>query len=107
MRNIILGNTKSLWQAVKNRKDQCINELPKKMHLNNSEIKNEELPDKFADFFENKIKTIVNVTQINKEVYNGQRKMFHNSNDYNIMTQSDIRNAIMNIKVNKTGLFFP
>ena len=65
------------------------------MHLNNIKIEKADLPDSFANFFGNKIQDIVHVTQINEGAYNDKRKIFENSSDYNFMSQTAVREAII------------
>ena len=50
--------------------------LSPRMTLNNVEINNINLPDVFADFFEQKVSNIVTEQKINDSVYNGKSKMY-------------------------------
>ena len=54
----------------------------------NHDIPQESLPDAFANKFENKIINIQNISNIDKNVYNGTRKMTSNNEDF--MTELDI-----------------
>ena len=49
-RKITPGNSKSLWDAVRLAKNVNIQQLPQKMFKDNINIKNEDLPDEFANF---------------------------------------------------------
>ena len=49
-RNIVLGSSKSLWQAVKIVKYSNISEPPNEMCNNKEPVANTDLPDVFADF---------------------------------------------------------
>ena len=59
-RKITPGNSKSLWDAVRLAKNVNIQQLPQKMFKDNINIKNEDLPDEFANFFKSKVDNIVN-----------------------------------------------
>ena len=60
-------------------------QTPENMHNNNNiNVTQDELPNAFADFFGEKIQTIVNSTQIDPTVYNGSHKV--DTNDANIST---------------------
>ena len=73
-RNILPGNTKTLWNAVKTAKDQNVNVLPKVMFLNGLEVDDKNLSDTIANYFDKKVKLIVESTVINESVYNGRKK---------------------------------
>ena len=72
-RRIIPGDLKYLWDAVKISKDMNTPKLPHTMHLNNNEIPINELPEVFAEFFESKVKSIVEEQLIIINVFNGER----------------------------------
>ena len=95
--NLIPGNNKSLWTSVKLAKDLNIQQIPDNLTLNNVAIEIQDIPDTFATFFKNKIANIVNESQINYNVYNGTRKVF--SNDNNFMSESNVIDAIMSLKI--------
>ena len=69
-RNIILGNSKSLWKAVNIAKDVNMESLPPKMFLNNILVEQSNLPDTFADFFKKKVNKIVESVNVDETVYN-------------------------------------
>ena len=75
-RSINPGNSKSLWSAVKTAKDVNISNIPKELYLGNQKVKSDDIPDAFASHFINKINSIVNESNIDRDhVYNGTRKI--------------------------------
>ena len=58
-RSIIPGNSKTLWKAVKVAKNISTSDYPNEMYLGDELINKIDLPNKFADHFENKVKKIV------------------------------------------------
>ena len=94
---VIPGNTNSLWKAVKTAMDVNISSLPKTLYENEQEIPNEELPDRFAKYFDTKIKNIIEELAINEEVYNGKRKV--EENNKNFMDPISVKECIMNLKL--------
>ena len=74
-RNIIPGNTKTLWDAVNIAKDLNTPKLPDKMYHNNTLIVNDELPDTFAESFVTKVKAIIDQQTISETLYNGTQKI--------------------------------
>ena len=74
-KNLIPGNSKSLWNAVNTAKDIGTLTLPCLMTLGIVKIKEHERSDYFASFFEDKVKTITNQVNIDKNVYNGSGKI--------------------------------
>ena len=67
------------------------------MFCNNILIPESNLPDAFADFFMSKTTSIVNETLIENDVYNGQRKLHVDNDDF--MLPQDIINAVKSIKI--------
>ena len=65
-RNIIPGNSKSLWKAVNIVKDVNIESLQPEMFLNDILKEPSDLPDTFADFFERKVNQIVESVNIDE-----------------------------------------
>jgi hypothetical protein len=53
--------------------DKNIEPIQRVMFKNSIEVDNESLPDQFAEFFDSKIKNIVNTVTVNREVYNVHR----------------------------------
>lgn len=95
-RGILPGNSRTLWKAVNIAKNLNSNELPAKMYESGIEISNDNLPDVFAKFFDNKVKTIVNEMDVDVNVYNGKKLV--NSLNANFMCEKDVLNAIMSLK---------
>ena len=95
-RQIIPGNTKSLWDAVKLAKDMDTPKLPTQMYNDNNLINEEDLPDMFADLFGDKVRDIVNGVQISNTVYNGKRKI--NIASENFMTAENVLLAVKSLK---------
>ena len=98
-RSIIPGNSKSLWRAVKIAKNMNISEIPKIMYKNDQIVNKDNIPSAFADFFITKVKTIVNDTQIDPNVYNGKRKLIAQSEHF--MQTNHIMAAIKTLKIKK------
>ena len=68
------------------------------MNLNSIPVEGSQISDCFAEFFDSKIKKIVDKVEIDNEVYNGRSKMDAGNLDF--MTKSDIISCIkmLNIK---------
>ena len=96
-KNIVPGNSKSLWNAVKIAKDINISPIPTNMQYDGNTIKIEELPDAFAKHFKDKVDNIISKNNINGNVYNGSNKI--QSNNINFMEQSNVVKAILSIKI--------
>ena len=95
---IIPGNSKSLWSAVKTAKDVNISNIPKELYLSKQKVKNDDIPDAFASHFVNKINTIVNESNVDKDhVYNGTQKI--TSQNLNFMTADNIITAVKRMKI--------
>ena len=95
-RHIIPGNSRSLWNAVRQSKNLDIPKLPDKMYLGDELIDNDKIPDKFADFFAEKVDSIVRDSVISPNVYNGKRKL--NVQSENFMTPENVVKAVMSLK---------
>ena len=95
-RKITPGNSKSLWDAVRLAKNVNIQQLPQKMFKDNINIKNEDLPDEFANFFQSKVDNIVNAQIIKNDVFNGTQKL--TPTDLDFMQESDVETAINSLK---------
>ena len=95
-RKITPGNSKSLWDAVRLAKNVNIQQLPQKMFKDNINIKNEDLPDEFANFFKSKVDNIVNAQIIKNDVFNGTQKL--TPTDLDFMQESDVETAINSLK---------
>ena len=95
--SIIPNNNKTLWQAVKIAKNINISPLPKQLNHNNVPIKDDKIPDAFANYFMEKITTILNETCIDNSVYNGKRKI--STHNDNFMSKNDDLKAVKALKV--------
>ena len=100
---IIPGNNKTLWEAVKIAKDLNIDDLPDEMKLDGKTIPKEEIAEEFAKMFEQKVKDISSTTKVDDGVYNGNRKI--NEQNKNSMQTSDVRKAILSLKLKNSEGF--
>ena len=97
IRKIILpGNSESLWKAVKAAKDINVNSLPKRMFENNYEIEEDSLQQRFASFFDQKIKKILDDVKISPMVYNGINKIT-NGNRFFMQLES-VKSSMLSLK---------
>ncbi len=94
------GDTLSLWKAVKTAKDINPNSLPKSMFLNGVVINQEDLTDRFASFFDNKIRGIVEQVSIDDNVYNGTRKIF--TSEKMFMDPTSVKLCLQSLKNKNT-----
>ena len=69
------GNTKSLWNVLNLAKDINPNTIPQNMTENNIDIVPYDLSDAFAQFFDKKVKSIVETCRVENNVYNSLKKM--------------------------------
>ena len=60
-------------------------------------IDSENLSDAFAEFFDNKVKSIVETCRVNDNVYNGSQKV--NGLESNFMTARNVLDALRSIKI--------
>ena len=74
-RGLVPSNSKTLGDAVRITKDLNVESIPKTLFSHNIEIQRTNLPDSFACFFNNKVNTIVESTNIDNNVYNGVRRV--------------------------------
>jgi hypothetical protein len=98
-KKVIPGNTNSLWKAVRTAMDINVSSLPKTLYENEQKIPNEGLPDRFAKYFDLKIKNTFEELAKNEEVFNGKRKV--EENNKNFMDPLSVKECIMNLKLNK------
>jgi hypothetical protein len=66
----------SLWKAIKVAKDFNTNSLQETMCESGDEITQDSLADKFAEFFDNKIRTVLVKTSVEEDVYNERRTSY-------------------------------
>ena len=57
------------------QKTLTLNEVPKVMYKNGLKINTENTPDAFAEYFNDKVQTIINETQIDPDVYKCKHKL--------------------------------
>ena len=82
--NILLGNSGSLWKAVKIAKEINIESIPNEMFHQGISAQNSNLCDEYAKFFDTKVQNIVRNSNINPSVYN--RRNNHQSRPKDIQT---------------------
>ena len=75
IRNKILkGGQKGLWDAVKMAQNKPYSQIPSEMSCGvESDEKDENIAQGFADFFINKVNDIANSTEINQSIFNGSK----------------------------------
>ena len=67
------------------------------MNLGGLEINESNLSDAFVDFFDQKVKNIVNSCKVEDDVYNGKKKIFTGSK--NFISSTSVMNALKSIKI--------
>ena len=67
------------------------------MNLGGLEINESNLSDAFVDFFDQKVKNIVNSCKVEDDVYNGIKKIFTGSK--NFISSTSVMNALKSIKI--------
>ena len=65
-KNIIPGNSKSLWSAVNISKDIGSNDIPNNFYYNDKRIPEKEVANCFAAYFEEKVEKFVKSADIDK-----------------------------------------
>ena len=90
------GNTKSLWNVFNLAKDINLNTIPQNMTENNIDIVPYDLSHAFAQFFDKKVKSIVETCRVENNVYNSLKK---NGFELNFMTTRNIHDALKSIKI--------
>ena len=58
------GNSKTLWEAFKIASDNEILQIPNTMKLNNTTIQKDNIPETFANYFNDQIKNLANTRNI-------------------------------------------
>ena len=96
-RNLVPGNSKSLWDAVKVASDVNVSGLPETMYQDGVELERERVASAFGDLFFNKVKNITESTQINPLVHNGHQKI--NIVDNDIIPITDIIECVKSLKI--------
>ena len=96
-RSLVPGNSKSLWNAVNLAKDINPNVIPQDMSDNGTGISPIDLSDAFAEFFDKKVKSIVDTCRVDENVYNGTKKV--RGLESNFMTTRNVCDALNSIKI--------
>ena len=99
-RAIIPGNSGSLWKAVKIAKDTCSESLPNTLFENGVEVKYEEAAERFASYFDSKVKDILANTKVNDQVYNGTRKVTAENKFF--MDRLSVKECMLSLKIKNT-----
>ena len=68
-RGLVPSNSKTLWDAVRIAMDLNVESIPNTMFSHNIEIQRTNLPDLFACFFNNKVNTIVESTNLFSHIF--------------------------------------
>ncbi len=90
------GNSKLLWTAVKCTKDQNHEDLPTTMLESGVEIPKANLPDRFANYFDKKIKNVIGQIELDENVYNGNKRL--ERQDLDFMGKQAIFSCIKTLK---------
>ena len=96
-RGIMPGNSKTLWDAVKKAKDCNIDTIPDSLTLNNVPIAQANHAQAFANFFSNKVNSIVTQSVIDDNVYNGKKLFDCPSSPF--MSNDNILECLKDIKI--------
>ena len=96
---IIPGNSKTLWDAVKAAKNIYTPKIPPDMTLFNEIVDQKDRSDTFADFFRDKVNSIVAEQQISHNVHNGHRKIW--TVDHHFMSIERILESVKSLKNKK------
>ena len=81
-KGILPINSKSLWTAVNIAKDVGTPEIPNNMYFESVPVSENNVADCFADFFDCKVKKLVESVTIDQNVYNGARKLVIQNADF-------------------------
>ena len=73
------------------------NVIPQNMSDNGKSINPSNLSDAFAEFFDKKVKSIVETCRVNDNVYNGIKKV--GSLESNLMTTKNVCDALNSVKI--------
>ena len=96
-RGILPGNSKSLWTAVRLAKNQNIESFPKNIYENGIKIPDNNVPDRVAEFFDNKVKRLVRDSEIEPSIYNGRPKIL--ANECFFMGREAILDCVSSLKI--------
>ena len=96
-RGILPGNSKTLWTAVRLAKNQNIESFPKCVYDNGVKIPENNVPDTVAEFFDNKVKRLVQDSAIDHNIYNGRTNFF--SNNAFFMDKEAVLDCVASLKI--------
>ena len=96
-KSIIPGNSKTLWDAVNKAKDLNVDSIPETLYHNEIKVPKHEQAKAFADFFSDKVKTIISSETIAENVYNGKRLIYSDSTPF--MSSINVLNCLKDIKI--------
>ena len=90
------GSGANLWKAVKLAKNINVESIPSNLTLGGLPIAAHEIPNAFANFFNDKITAHVNNVTVSRNVYNGKNKIIVQNR--NFMLRSDIKECLVSLK---------
>ena len=96
-KSIIPGNSKTLWDAVNKAKDLNVDSIPETLYHNEIKVPKHKQAKAFADFFSDKVKTIISSATIAENVYNGKRLIYSDSTPF--MSSINVLNCLKDIKI--------
>ena len=73
----------ALWDSVKTSSDKDDSPIPDEMTFNNVTILKEEIPETFANYFQEKINNLAQTCNVDHDAYNGVKLL--NSNNENFI----------------------
>ena len=97
--NIVPGDNKSLWSAVKLAKNVPTDSIPKNLFCNNISVNENDQANCFANYFFEKVNSIKNSLVVNDQVYNGKNKLI--VGDRFFMNQNDVKECLLSLKSKK------
>ena len=91
------GNSKSLWASVNLAKDIGSPEIPNNMTYGGVPVSGNKIADSFADFFDDKVKKLVESVQIEQNVFNGNQRPLMGDGDF--MTRDWVYECMKQLKI--------
>ena len=89
MTKLLIGNSKSLWDATRIAMDKECIDIPEQVHNGQYTYKNEDIPEAFANYFMDKVETIAQSTVIDEDVFNKIKILI------NLYRQTTKRNSLI------------
>ena len=102
-RGIKPGNSKTLWDAVNLAKNCNIETIPESLTLNNIKLNPKDRAQAFANYFKEKVQTIVDSSKISSNVYNGKKLMASPPSPF--MSSANILECLKDIKIKNSEGF--